>query len=81
MYGHFLFPSWHICECNETVWIFNAILEINENTFRGAHSTSFTMSVMRKCEKWQLTFKSGAHLIGNGYDAMALCDCVHSANI
>lgn len=49
-------------------------LRINENTFTGAHSISFRMGVMRKCEEWQLTFKSGADLIRNGYGALALHD-------
>lgn len=29
---------------------------------------------MRKCDEWQLTFKSGAYLIRNGYGAVALYD-------
>lgn len=45
---------------------------MNGNAFGGAHSTSFRMSVMRKCEERQLTFKSGALLIGNGRGAAAL---------
>lgn len=51
---------------------------INGNTCRGAHSTSFRMSVMRKREEWQLTFKSGAHLVRNGYGASALYDFAQS---
>lgn len=57
-----------------TVWIIKTILRINGNTFGGAHSTSFRMCVITKCEELQLTFKSGAYLIGNGYGAMALYD-------
>ena len=31
-----------------TVWIFNAILKMNENAVSGAHHTSFRMGEMRK---------------------------------
>lgn len=50
------------------------LLKINGNSFSGAHGSSFRMSVMRKCEERQLTFKTGAFLIGNGHDAMAHYD-------
>ena len=74
MQKRLFFTSWCICECNLTVWILKTILRINGNTFSGAHCTSFRRSVMRKCEEQQLTFKSGAFLIGNGRGAAALCD-------
>lgn len=61
-------------ECNLTAWLFNTIPRINEKPFSWAQSTSFTMSVMRNREERQLTFKSGAHLIGNGAGAVPLCD-------
>lgn len=49
-------------------------LRINGNTSIGPHSISFRIGVMRKCDEWQLTFKSGAYLIRNGYGALALSD-------